>query len=135
MEIQIDLTNEQVFQLWQKVFPNSMIITYKGLLSDGDYFKGKLAKDRSELANGISENDPLNYMFNIENGYYEEYYQSVFIKSDNSCMAYGRDRLRKKNIKNITADKLLARFKQIKELVVRNKANFINLEFNINDKV
>jgi len=129
------MDNDRILQLWQEVFPNSMLLISKACLGDGCFYKGKLAKDRTESANGILENDALNYMFGIDERGYIEYKQSVYIKPDNPLYVYGCDRIRKKNIKDITEEKLLKRFKDIKALVLKNKDNFKNLLFDINTKI
>lgn len=130
------MENDKIVKLWQKVFPNSMILISKACFGDSYFFKGKLAGDRNECPNRILENDVLNYMFSIEDGNYKEYQQSVYIKPENPLYyCYDRDKIRAKSIKNITEEKLLKRFNDIKALVVKNRDNFINLEFNINDKI
>jgi hypothetical protein len=95
-----------------------------------------LARDRSECSNGILENDPLNYMFEIDGEQYRETLHSLYIRPDNPRLyAYGRVKIRKRNIKELTPEKLLKRFEQIKAVCVENKNNFINLCFDLNEKL
>lgn len=132
------ITPDRVKEIWGEVFPNSMIIASKACLGDSYFFKGKLAKDINESNNRILHNDALNYMFNIDGDTYKENYNSLYIKPDpekERYLVYGSSHMRKKTIKNITEEKLLKRFKQVKEHVVANKDNFKNLLFDINDKI
>lgn len=132
------MTNDDILKLWKQIFPNSMMIINKACLGDNYFFKGKLAKDRSESNHGITENDALSYMFTINKGAYKEFDVSLFVKPDpvtEKYLCYGRKKLRKKTIKEVTEEKLLKRFEQVRQLVVDNKDNLINLLFNINDKI
>lgn len=130
------MTHEEIKNLWQKIFPNSNILISKMCFGEGLHFRGILARDKSEVSNGIIENDVLHYQFTIEAGNYEEYYApKIFIKPDNPLYCYSSVKLRRKNIKNFTADKLEKRFLQVKNMIIENKDNFKNLQFNINDKI
>jgi len=126
---------EQVEQIWSEVFPNSSISISKACLSNYFFFRPRLAKDRRESINNILDNDPLSYMFSIEDGKYIEQMLYFFIKPDNKYLAYSRVKLRKKSISNVTPEKLRARFLQVKEKIVEHKDNFINLQFDINEKI
>lgn len=139
METIKEITKEEITQTWKEVFPNSLIIIVKGTIGV-EYLscKGKLAKDANESANRILENDPLYYRFSISDGNYEEYCCLLYVKPDpikEPYNVYGSARLRKKNIKNVTLDKLKKRFEQVKAHVVANKDNFKDLLFDINDKI
>ena len=112
-----------------------VLIIRNAFLGSGLTCKGILANDISECSNRILQNDPLNYGFSIINGQYEEYHSGIFIRPSKPNLCYEFVKLRKKNIKNITTEKLKKRFKQIKKLVVDNKDNFINLQFDINTKI
>lgn len=129
------ITVEAVVNVWREVFPNSKIYPSKGCLGGGVFFKGKLSSDKSEVSNGILENDPLHYVFIIEEGNYREHSQHIYIRPSSKYYAYDSVKLRKKNIKDITLEKLKRRFEQIKDMIVENKENFINLEFDINSKI
>ena len=129
------ISKERIKELWSEVFPNSNMYINNACLGSGLSCSGRLAKDKSECNNNIIENDPLTYHFLIENGNYEEYRAYIYIKPTNPYMVYSSQRLRKKNIKNITSDKLKARFEQVKALVVDNIDNFINIKFDIKSKV
>lgn len=130
------LTNEQITDTWKEVFPNSLMLCNKACLGDSYYFKGKLAANRHESANQILENDPLYYVFCIDDGDYSENMCFIYVKpTKNMYLCYERVNLRRKSIKSVTVEKLRKRFLQIKELVVANKDNFKNLCFDINEKI
>lgn len=129
------LTNEEIKALWVDIFPKSMMLCRKACLGDSYFFDGKLAGNINESANRIIENDPLNYGFEIDGDTYKEYSNSILIKPDNQYMVYGRSHMRRKTIKNVTLEKLRKRFLEVKKHIVDNKDNFINLEFDINEKI
>jgi hypothetical protein len=131
------LTNESILNAWKEIFPSSMMLCSKACLGDSYFFKGKLAANKQESANGILENDPLNYMFSIEeDGTYKEHICSIYVKpTKNLYLVYESENLRRKTIKNPTVDKIKKRFEQVKQLVVDNKDNFKDLCFDINNKV
>ena len=135
-EVDIKEYNETIRQLWLKIFPNSNILISKNCLGSGYHFRCTLARDKSEVFNGIILNDALNYVFSIEENNYLEYHNlSIYIKPENKYLAYSRVKLRIKNIKNITLEKLEKRFIQVKQLIVDNKDNFKDLQFDINNKI
>ena len=128
------MTHEEIKNIWFKIFPNSNILIM--CFGNGFHYRCILAKDKTEVYNGILENDVLHYTFSIENENYEEYHNPcIFIKPENRYYAYSRVKLRRKNIKNINAEKLEKRFLQVKNMIIENKDNFINLQYNINDKI
>lgn len=129
------LNKDNVIKAWLEVFPNSSIYPSKACFGDSFFYRAILAKDKSECSGGYFENDPLSYLFEIDGDNYRELRHSFVIKPSNNIYAYDRIRLRKKNIKNITIEKLGNRFKQFKEKITENKNNFIHLEFNINNKI
>lgn len=130
------MEKEKIVELWKDVFPNSSMFIRNALVG-GNGFSccGRLSNGKNEVSNGILENDPLTFYFLIENNNYYEYRAYIHIKPNNKYMVYSTVNLRKKNIKNVTEEKLKARFNQVKQLVIDNKDNFINLHFNINDKI
>lgn len=124
--------------LWSKVFPNSMMLANKACMGESYFFTGKLAGNRGESANGILENDALNYMFEIDGDTYREINNSLYIKPDpinERYLCYGRSKMRMKSIKGLTPEKLLKRFQEVKDHVIANKDNFKDLLFSINDKI
>ena len=130
------MTHEEIKNIWFKNFPNSNILISKMCLGDGFHYRCILAKDKSEVYNGILENDALHYTFSIENENYEEYDNPcIFIKPESNLYAYSRVKLRRKNMKNTNIEKLEKRFLQVKNMIIENKDNFINLQYNINDKI
>ena len=126
---------EQIKQIWLEVFPKSAIYGRKGCLSEDFYYGATLSAGKHEVYNGIIQNDPLDYIFYIKEGHYIEDRISLFIKPDNPIYAFGRVKLRKKTIKNVTPEKLKKRFLELKEKIVENKENFKQLEFDINEKI
>jgi len=130
-----NITKEKVSETWQKVFPNSRVYIKNHCLGEGFSCYCTLAKDKSETIHNILENDPLNYSFSLYGNDYEEYSSFIHIKPENQYLAYSSKRIRKKNIKNLTIEKLEKRFLQVKQLVVDNKENFINLKFDISEKI
>ena len=124
-----------IVKLWEKVFPNSMMLSSRACLGDSWFYKGKLAKNRNESANGILDNDPLFYVFEIEGDTYKEHHNSIYIKPNSPYLVYSSEHMRKKTIKNITEEKLEKRFQEIKAHIVANKDNFIHLLFDINTKI
>lgn len=130
------MTHEEITNLWKKIFPNSNVLISKMCFGNGLHYRGILAKDKTEVSNGIIENDCLHYTFTIEEWAYQEYHRPlIYIRPENKYFAYSSVKLRRKNIKNITLEKLEKRFLQVKQLIIENKDNFINLQFNINDKI
>lgn len=133
------MTNDEIINTWNQVFPKSAISCQKACFGENDYyFKGRLGKDKSEFANGIIDNDPLNYMFNVENNTYKEYNNSLRIAptpEEGKYLAYGRSKLRMKTIKNLTKEKLFKRFREIKLHIYQNRNNFKGLLFDINEKL
>ncbi|MFA6198880.1 MAG: hypothetical protein WC679_00540 [Bacteroidales bacterium] len=135
----VPMTAEEIKVIWAKVFPNSFLSIGKGALGGGLYATGYLAKDKSEFSNGISNNDPLRYRFNIDNGVdYEEDGASLLQNPEKgSFMAFSSVKLRKKNIKKIDAKKLEKRFQEVKAFVKANVGNMPDYSelFDINSKV
>ena len=128
---------DEIVKVWKEVFPNSKISPSKAALGgEGHYFKCYLAANKQECINGYFENDPLNYMFSIDERGYKEHSHSLSIKPpENSYLAYGRAKIRAKSMKEPTLEKIKKRFLQIKKLVEENKENLINLCFDINEKL
>lgn len=130
-----NLTNEKILEIWKKIFPHSLMIIRKASLSEYYFYDGFLAENKTECSNGYLDNDMLNYRFEIDNNIYKEFCCSILTKPENNLYCYGRQKLRKKTIKNVTAEKLEKRFLQVKQLIIDNKDNLKNVMFNINDKI
>ena len=126
---------EEIEKIWLEVFPKSKIYGSKGFLSDDFYYRATLSAGKHEVYNGIIQNDPLDYIFYIENKHYIEDRISFCIKPENPIYAFGRVKLRRKKIYNVNKEKLKKRFLQLKEKIVENKENFIQLEFDITEKI
>ncbi len=129
------MNKDKVKEIWEEVFPNSSIGISKACLSDYYFFRPRLARDRRESIHNILDNDPLSYMFSIEDGKYIEQMLYFSIKPDNPLYCYSVVKLRQKTIKNVDAVKLKKRFLELKEKLIENKDNFINLEFSIDEKL
>jgi len=126
---------KEIEKIWLEVFPKSKIYGSKGCFTNDFYYRATLSAGKHEVYNGIIQNDPLDYIFYIEEEHYIEDRISFCIKPDNPIFAFGRVKLRRKTIKNVTPEKLKKRFLELKEKVVENKENFIQLEFDINEKI
>ena len=122
-------------ETWKKVFPNSLMTGSKACLGNSMFYKGFLAGNHEEFANGISHNDPLSYMFEIDNGAYIESTLFISIRPDKKYLAYSSAKMRKQTIKGITPEKLEKRFIKIRDFIISHKDDFINLQFDINEKV
>ena len=122
---------------WAEVFPNSHCSARNFLGST--CFVGRLAKDYSECANRIIENDPLNYAgwYRLDDGdVYKEDRADLFVKPPvGANLVYGRAKLRNKSIKQPDRAKLVKRFLELREFIRSEKDNMINLHFDINQKV
>jgi hypothetical protein len=128
------VTPAAVADAWYSVFPNSLC-NARDIMGDMAY-KFRLAKDKSEVASGIFENDPLSYSAFIRNGNWEESTGSLSIAPEaGSYMAYGSARLRKKTIKNVTKEQLVKRFKEVHAFISANADKLHNIKFDIADKL
>lgn len=129
-----EVTPATVADAWYSVFPNSMC-NARNIMGD-NAFSFRLAKDKSEVSNGILENDPLSYSAFIRDGNWEEHMGSLSIAPEaGSYMAYGSARLRKKTIKNVTKEQLIKRFKEVHAFVSANADKMHNIKFDIADKL
>lgn len=127
------MTDDDIKTAWRDVFPNSCCSISHPL--GGIYAKFFLAKDNSEFPNGISHNDPLNYMAEYSNGTYREVNLGLSIAPPaGSYLVYGTAKLRKVTIKNATPEKLTARFKVIRAFVMEHADQMIKLSFDISTK-
>ena len=115
------MNKSDIEQAFYSVFPNSHISISNGCLGGGLYIKCYLQKP-DEWTNGISHNDPLNYMADIDDktGDYREHNHSMLIKPESQYMAYSSAKLRRRTIKNVDIKKLKARFEQLKGFIASN---------------
>ena len=129
--------SEDVKSAWEEVFPNSRcsVRSYLGSAC----FAGYLAKDSSECANRIPENDPLRYVgwYRLEEGdvYKEDRIGLYVAPPAGSNLVYGSAKLRCKSIKQPDRAKLVKRFSELREFIRSEKDNLIHLHFDINQKV
>lgn len=121
------MDKETVKQIWQDVTNGRLMSANKAALGDSYFYKGYSAFNKSEFVNGISHNDPLNYMFEIDGNLYRETMLYLLIKPEpGSHLAYGRAKMRSATIKNITPEKLRKRFEKIEQFLQDNKENMKN---------
>jgi len=83
------------------------------------------------------ENDPLNYSALLdENGNWKEWATSMFIAPpEDSYLAYGSAKFRKKSAKNVTLQQIQKRFKQVKDFVTQNADKLHQVKFDIGEKI
>jgi len=128
---------EDAKSAWAEVFPNSRC-SVRSFLGSA-YFAGYLAKDSSECANRIPENDPLRYVgwYRFDEGdVYKEDHIGLFVAPPaGSNLVYGSAKLRCKSIKQPDRAKLVKRFSELREFIRSEKDNLIHLHFDINQKV
>ena len=133
------LTETQIQQAWNTIFPKSLINI--NVFSDTSlYVTCYLAGDITEWANRISHNDVLSYVFKIDGTTYKENCASIVlqVRPEDKFYAFSREVLRKKTIKNLDENKLIARFKEIYAFVTKFKDEFPNQYkdlFDINEKL
>lgn len=111
---------QNVKALWLEVFPKSDAVC--GSVLGSEYVKLYLLP-KSEVANGIRENDPLSYTVWIEGDKVSE--QSapyLTIKATLPHMAYGGVKMRK--MSTIKADKLRARFQAVRQFIIDHRAEW-----------
>jgi hypothetical protein len=130
------LTYEDIVAAWKQVFPHSSVGVAKAF-GGGYSFKFRLAKDKTEVPSGIMENDPLHYTALLDtDGTWQEYNGSMFVKPPaGSNLVYSSVKLRKKNIKGATADRILRRFKEVHNFVAANASNMKNPMFDVGQKL
>lgn len=127
------MTNDDIKLAYYQLFPLSYVSISKGILGSNDIYGKGFIQNKNEWANKISHNDPLNYMFSIDdNGLYTEHSLSIQVKPKDKYMYSSSEKLRKKTIKNIDNKKLIARFYEIKEFIILHKDNML---IDINDKL
>jgi hypothetical protein len=115
----------KIEQAYKNVFPNSHISISTGILgSNSLYVKGFLCA-KGEWHNGISQNDPLSYSFNIdENGTYEESTCSIIINPSSTYLFADSAKMRRKTIKSVTIEKLEKRFNELKLFILSNETDW-----------
>lgn len=123
-----NMTSEDIKAAWMRVFPASYCNTsVLNLNGSGDlYFVGYI-QTQAEWANGISNNDPLQYRayFVPAQKRWEEYNGvGLTVKPMERFMAYGNASLRTKNQKNATLASITKRFEQIKTHILDNRQNW-----------
>jgi len=119
------MTNEQITSAWRAVFSKSYISVQPGALGGGLYCKGHLQAP-GEWSNGISQNDPLSFMFCIEGGEYTEAHGNILLNPENNYMYACSKAWRKKTIKDINQAKLEKRFNEIKSFILSHKSSWHN---------
>ena len=120
------MTKQEVINAWLQVFPKSMG-TARSLLSDENEFcfAGYLIANKNEAINNIIDNDAFKYtVWFDDEGTAKESMLHVLIKPESSFLVYSSASMRKKTIKNVTHEKLIKRFTDIKNWLQDNKNNF-----------
>lgn len=119
-------------QAWLEVFPNSACSFRKVMGGADGCFNGRLLRDEEQI-NKITQNDPLGYVGWLEGTTYREDRAHLFVRPpEGANLVYGRVNLRRKTIKDVTYEKLVKRFEEVREFV---RANKDNMKHNIEGKV
>ena len=128
------LSNSQVKQIWETIFPNSLI-SITSFSDETLYVNCYLAGSRDEWANGISNNDMLSYVFKINGNVYKEDCVRLLlqVRPEDKYLAFSSEGIRKKTIKNLDEKKLLARFKEIHAFITKFKNEMPNQYKNLFD--
>ncbi len=138
MKIEINIANtsplskEEVVSCWHEVFHNSS--AHAQTIMGTDHFSFRLAKDKSEVPNGIMDNDPLSYRASIDGSSWSESMISMLVKPTTVNLVYSSVKLRKKTVKNVDHQKLVARFREVRKFVMDNAHNLKNPLFDISNK-
>ena len=138
-KIKIELnedTQKKIIELWHEVFPNSHMGTSRLCLGKGFWFRGILASGKHECSGGYFENDNMRYTFMLDEDGYNGENASICLNPKTQYLYCSTECLRKKSIKDVSFEKIKARFEQIKEFIVLHKDNILKNEFyNIDDKI
>ena len=130
------MTPQDIQQCWNEVFPNSngTVTQIMGAL----FLRGHLAKDLTECPNRIIDNDPLMYVGCIREDVgghtWSETNAHLYIKPVEFNRVYSSAQLRRKTIKNVTREKLVKRFQEVRKFVMDNAANLKDPLFDITTK-
>ena len=127
------MTMDDVKAEWLKVFPNSGFNT-RAQFGNSQHARLFLTKDSSECANGIRENDPLTYSITFENGIFKENDIGLYVKPKSQYLALSREKMRVKTIKEVTAEKLAKRFKEVRGFVMTYANDLKAPKFDITTK-
>ncbi len=130
------MNKQNVADCWMAVFPNSSFSHMGSISVDGPgTFTFRLAKDRTEVSNGIMHNDPLYYMGGLEeDGSWVDLSILLLVKPTVPNMVYSSEKMRRKTIKNVTPEKLVKRFQEVRTFVMNNAANLKDPLFDITTK-
>jgi len=114
---------EEVKACWLEVFPNGHI-TSRVILGSTS-FTMYLQKP-CQWANGISRNDSLHYAATLyRSGEWQESMNYLLVASSEKYSAYESVSIRKQNIKALSKDNLVKRFKKIRQVVLDNHSNIV----------
>ncbi len=121
-------------ELYMNVFPKSHVAGNNGHFGGDDLYIRGYIQSPDEWINKISNNDPFNFMiiYNPITNVYQERELSLIVKPTRPNMVYGHVKMRKKTIKNVTPEKITARFEQIRDFI---KSNLPDAAHDITDKV
>jgi len=131
-----EVTPEDIIAAWNSEFPHSSAGLGKAF-GGGYAFKFRLAKDKSEVASGIMENDPLMYtaFLNLDGTWEESHTYMHVAPPEGSHLVFSSVKFRKKTMKNVTLDKIQKRFKQVKSFVAANADQLHRINFDISEKL
>lgn len=133
------MTKSDIELAWKQVFPNSML---KIELIRGElHCRGALAKDSTELPQGLIGKDPLTYLFSVRQNpsnpgsfVYEESIVSLDVIPEENSLTLPLILLRRRPIKNVTSATLATRFETVRQFCLSHASSFRNPLFNIQDK-
>lgn len=112
----MSITALDIQNAWLEVFPESSAQIRTILYSTSVTMH--LAKDASECTNQILENDPLKYVCWISGeDVKEDRVYILTVPPKDSNLVYASAKMRRKTIKNATYEKMVNRFRQVKEFI------------------
>lgn len=82
---------------------------------EGGCFSGRLLRDGEQISKS-TQNDPLRYSGWLEGTTYKEDRAGLFVRPpEGANLVYSSTRLRRKTIKDVTYEKLVKRFEEVRE--------------------
>lgn len=124
----------RIERAFYEVFPKSHISITNAPLSGRELYIKCYLQTPDQWANGISHNDPLSYMADIDpiTMVYSEHHHHMYIKPQEKYLAYSSVSIRKRTIKNADIPKIKKRFEQLRDFI---RSNLDQAAHNITDKV
>ena len=129
-----DEQKEMILSAWREVFPESFASA--GAVLRSVYFKGALGRDKSEFTNGILDNDPLTYYGGFYGDTFMEDIATLTVRPAEGSRYYcDAVKMRRVTIRNVTQEKLVARFKKLREFIISHRAEVMPGPFDLNKKL